>query len=193
MPTGQPVDAIALEDGREVQVSIVDAATPCVFIAAESLGLHGDELPPAIGGDRALIETIGEIQARAGERIGLYAHWRDVHLPGLPLAVIVAPAGREDSNLRARLVFLGKCHDSMAGTGSICTAAASRIPGTLVHAAAGDRLRGEVLRIGHPLGVMAVKVVAQPGAALPRFTALGLQRTARRLMEGVVYVPSETA
>ncbi len=193
LPTGQPVDAIALEDGREVRVSIVDAATPCVFIAAESLGLHGDELPPAIGGDRALIETIGEIQARAGERIGLYAHWRDVHLPGLPLAVIVAPAGHEDSDLRARLVFLGKCHDSMAGTGSICTAAASRIPGTRVHAATGDRLRGEVLRIGHPLGVMAVKVVAQPGAALPRFTALGLQRTARRLMEGVVYVPAETA
>lgn len=204
LPTGQAVDTIALEDGRRIEVSIVDAATPCVFIAASALGLTGSELPPDISADRALIETIGELQSKAGERIGLYTHWKDVHLPGLPLAVVVAPpadytdTNREtvragDCDLRARLVFLGKCHDSMAGTGSMCTAAASRVPGSLVHAAVGDRTRTETLRIGHPLGVMTVKVVARPGAtpAQTRFDALGLQRTARRLMAGSVYVPRD--
>ena len=130
LPTGQAVDTIVLEDGRRVEVSIVDAATPCVFIAAGSLGLTGSELPPDIGGDRALIEAIGELQSKAGERIGLYKDWKDVHLPGLPLAVLVAPPAdyidtnhdtlkAPDCDLRARLVFLGKCHDSMAGTGSL--------------------------------------------------------------------------
>lgn len=206
LPTGQAVDTVTLEDGRRFEVSVVDAATPCVFVAASSLGLAGGELAPAISADRALIETIGEIQARVGERIGLYRHWRDVHLPGLPLAVIVAePAGYVDANharveaadcdLRARLVFLGKCHDSMAGTGSMCTAAASRVPGTLVHAAVGTHAATHSLRIGHPLGVMAVKVIAQAGAgpAETRFDALGLTRTARRLMGGTVYVPVDTA
>ncbi len=49
------------------------------------------------------------------------------------------------------------------------------------------------LRIGHPLGVMTVKVVARPGTtpAQTRFDALGLQRTARRLMAGSVYVPRD--
>jgi 2-methylaconitate isomerase len=39
--------------------------------------------------------------------------------------------------------------------------------------------------------VMAVKVVAQPDAQPARtaFSALGLTRTARRLMAGTVYVP----
>ncbi|MFT3815536.1 MAG: PrpF domain-containing protein [Acidovorax sp.] len=206
LPTGQPLDTIVLEDGRRIDVSIVDAATPCVFIAAGALGLTGSELPPAISADRALIETLGEIQSKAGERIGLYRHWKDVHLPGLPLAVMVAPpadyadTNREtvkaaDCDLRARLVFLGQCHDSMAGTGSMCTAAASRVPGTLVHAAVGERTGTDTVRIGHPLGVMAVKAVARAGdtPASTRFDALGLQRTARRLMAGTVYVPREAA
>lgn len=204
LPTGLAVDTLALQDGRQVEVSIVDAATPCVFIAANSLGLTGSELPPDISADRALIEAIGELQSKAGERIGLYRHWQDVHLPGLPLAVLVAPpADYTDTNgqtvragdcdLRARLVFLGKCHDSMAGTGSVCTAAASRVPGSLVNAAISERTGTDTLRIGHPLGVMNVKVVARPGAAPAdtRFDALGLQRTARRLMAGTVYVPRD--
>lgn len=202
LPTGEVADTIALEDARRIEVSVVDAATPCVFITAGSLGLTGSELPPAISADRALIETIGQLQCKAGERIGLYKHWKDVHLPGLPLAVIVAsPADYVDVNkatvkagdcdLRARLVFLGKCHDSMAGTGSMCTAAASRVPGTLVSQAVGARTTTDTLRIGHPLGVMAVKVVARPDAQPARtaFSALGLTRTARRLMAGTVYVP----
>ncbi len=203
LPTGEAIDTIALEDGRRVAVSVVDAANPCVFIAAESLGLSGSELPDAITANRALIETIGEIQSKAGERIGLYKHWKDVHLPGLPLAVIVAPPAdyvdvnkdtvrAADCDLRARLVFLGKCHDSMAGTGSMCTAAASRVPNSLVNEAVGPRAATDTLRIGHPLGVMEVKVVARPDAAQPArtaFDALGLARTARRLMAGTIYVP----
>ena len=205
LPTGQAVDTVTLEDGRRIEVSLCDTANPCVFIAAPSLGMHGSELPDAISADRALIETLGEIQSKMGERIGLYADWRQVHLPGLPLAVIVAPPadyvdvnGRTqvaaDMDLRARLVFLGKCHDSMAGTGSMCTAAASRVTGTAVHQAIGaGRAATGTLRIGHPLGVMEVKVVADTSGhpADTRFSALGLVRTARRLMAGEVYVPVE--
>ena len=42
---------------------------------------------------------------------------------------------------------------------------------------------------------MTVKVVARSGdtAASTRFDALGLQRTARRLMDGTVYVPRDSA
>lgn len=206
LPTGQPVDTIVLEDGRRIEVSIVDAATPCVFIAANSLGLTGSELPPAINSNHALIEAIGQIQSKAGERIGLYKDWKDVHLPGLPLAVMVAPSAdyidtnhesvmAGDCDLRARLVFLGKCHDSMAGTGSMCTAAASHVPGTLVNAAVGMRADADLLRIGHPLGVMTVNVIARVGdtPASTRFDVLGLPRTARRLMEGRLYVPRDGA
>jgi 2-methylaconitate cis-trans-isomerase PrpF len=134
----------------------------------------------------------------------MWDDWRAHHLPGLPLAVMVAgPASYVDADgesqsedtmdLRARLVFLGKCHDSMAGTGSMCTAAASRVPESVVHRAIGTSAAAtRTLRIGHPLGIMEVKVVAEASQipSEPHFTALGLTRTARRLMSGRVYVPA---
>ncbi|MFM9928373.1 PrpF domain-containing protein [Variovorax sp. H27-G14] len=92
----------------------------------------------------------------------------------------------------ARLVFLGKCHDSMAGTGSICTAAASRVPDSTVRRVAGSACETTgALRIGHPLGVMEVKVSAETAGdpASTRFLILGLTRTARRLMAGDVFLP----
>ena len=206
LPSGNVVDSVVLEDGRRVEVTIGDAANPCVFFAAASIGLTGSELADAITADRALIEVIGEIQAKAGERVGMWSDWRAQRLPGIPLAVMVAaPADFVDMNgtlqsagvmdLRARLVFLGKCHESMAGTGSMCTAAISRVPGSVVHRAVGaEQAATRTLRIGHPLGVMEVKVVAEPGAdaRTPHFNALGLTRTARRLMAGTIYIPNPT-
>lgn len=203
LPTGNATDLITLEDGRSVTVTICDAANPCVFMSAADLGLTGSELPVPISNDRALIETIGEIQSKAGQMIGLWPDWKAEHLPVLPLAVIVAaPVDYVDVNgdtqlaasmdVRERLVFLGKCHDSMAGAGSISSAAASRVRGSVVNKAlpAGVAATG-ALRIGHPLGVMVVKVVTQPGAndLEPAFAELGISRTARRLMDGSIYVP----
>jgi 2-methylaconitate cis-trans-isomerase PrpF len=202
LPTGRTTDSIMLEDGRRVEVTICDVANPCVFINAQCLGLSGSELPNEISANVELIEAIGELQGKAGELAGFWSDWREHHLPGLPLAVLVAPPGNfsdvngetveaDSMDLRARLIFLGKCHDSMAGTGSMCIAAASRLLDSVVNRVINqDRIRSDTLRIGHPLGVMEVKVVAVADAGSQlRFSALGLTRTARRLMTGNVYVP----
>jgi hypothetical protein len=84
----------------------------------------------------------------------------------------------------------------MAGTGSMCTAAASRIPDSIVNRTIGKTAaRTDQLRIGHPMGVMKVNVIARdanvPGGV--QFDTLGFSRTARRIMDGFVYVPRETA
>lgn len=205
LPTGNATDDITLENGTAVTVTLCDVANPCVFTHASSLGLTGSELPDAIMGNAAAMATILELQAKASQRLGLTADWRGLGNIGLPLFVMVAePATYTDMNgashaagdadLRARLLFLGKCHESMAGTGSMCTAAASRVPGSVVHQVLSAESRASgALRIGHPLGVMHLVVRVDPasaGAAQPRFEALGFSRTARRLMDGVVYVPN---
>ncbi|MFC4278513.1 3-isopropylmalate dehydratase small subunit [Achromobacter aloeverae] len=208
LPTGKPVDEFQLEDGRRLAATLGDVANPCVFLRAADLGLDGSELPDAINANDALLDTLRELRGKAAQRIGLCADWHKAESdsPALPLVVIVAPpAGYADSegrdvprdamDLRARLIFYNKCHESMAGTGSMCTAAMSAIAGTLVHEAAGggDRHR---LRIGHPLGVMEVVVrLAQDGqgagAEQPRYERLGFGRTARRLIAGTAYVRRE--
>lgn len=206
LPTGHPVDEITFEDGGTVTASIVDVANPCVFVHAGAFGLDGSELPEFFARSPALLDRIRELRGKAAERIGLATDWRDVdrQSPSLPLFVAVAPPApyatmRGDlveaasADLRARLVWYGKCHESMAGTGSMCTAAAARIPGTVVNAIAGAAPRGR-LRIGHPMGIMAVNVASEPSNAEGgaeggvAFTSLGFSRTARRIMDGTVYV-----
>jgi 2-methylaconitate isomerase len=205
LPTGNATDVITLENGTAITVTLCDVANPCVFTHAKSLGLSGSELPDAIMGNAAAMAVILELQAKASQKLGLTTDWRGLGNIGLPLFVMVAePApytdmngalhAASDTDLRARLLFLGKCHESMAGTGSMCTAAASRVPGSVVHQVLGAASRASgALGIGHPLGVMHLVVRIDPetaSAAQPRFDALGFSRTARRLMDGVVYVPN---
>jgi len=101
------------------------------------------------------------------------------------------PVRREDTDLQARLVFYNRCHESMAGTGSICIAAMSCVPGTIVQQAASGAAEGR-LRIGHPLGAMEVMREMAPGGSElnPAFVRLGIRRTARRLMEGDAFYPA---
>jgi 2-methylaconitate isomerase len=204
LPTGRLVDQITLEDGRRLNATLCDVANPCVFIAAADLGLTGDELPDELSADAALMTTIGEIQSKTGQMYGLWPNWQDVSMPGFPLVVLVAPpAAYTDAagvkheepsmDLRARLLFVNRCHDSMAGTGATCLAAATRIPGSVARRALADNDASSTLRIGHPLGVMEVLVSVDPDSQPDdiRFSTLGFARTARRLMAGQAYLPVE--
>ncbi|RKF33368.1 2-methylaconitate cis-trans isomerase PrpF family protein [Paraburkholderia fungorum] len=204
LPTGNATDMITLEDGWAIEVTIGDVANPCVFIRARDLGMTGTEGPESINNNEALLVTLDEIRARAAQTIGLCDDWKeaDKTTPALPLVVMVAdPASYTTLNgaavdpismdLLARLVFYRKCHESMAGTGSMCTAAMSRIPGTLVNQSA-VRPQQDTLRIGHPSGVMIVNVAARivPDGQGVVYDKLGFSRTARRIMEGHVFVRS---
>lgn len=207
LPTGHARDTLALADGRTLDVTLGDVANPCVFVRAADVGLGGSELPDAINANAPLIDTLRELRGRAAQRLGFCDDWQaaETASPALPLVVLVAPpadytdtqdrpVAASQMDLRARLIFYNKCHESMAGTGSMCTAAMSRIPGTLVHEAAYAHAawRTDTLRMGHPLGVMEVVVRARDEAddSGTTFERLGFGRTARRLMQGDAYVPA---
>ena len=57
---------------------------------------------------------------------------------------------------------MNRLHESIAGSASICLAAASRIPGSVVERVAEHRQDGQLL-IGHPSGVTPTKVESHPG------------------------------
>ena len=97
----------------------------------------------------------------------------------------------EEIDLVSRLSFMLHMHKTYPGTGTVCTGAAARIPGTLVYKQLSEEAKGRnMLRIGHPGGV--IEVDAQ--AADPEGTAflrLAYERTARRIMEGTCYVKND--
>jgi len=206
LPTGNVIDRIPLEDGTSIETTICDVANPVVFVRGRELGMRGDEKPDEIHANAALIRKVMEIRGKAAEAIRFTNDWRkaETESPFLPFLVMVnkpsdyatlngAPVGAGDMDLRSWFIFFNRCHNAMAGTGSMCIAAASRIPGSVVNElVAGERARKDTLGIGHPSGVMQVRVEAREAdnEVGVGFNVLGFVRTARKIMDGVVYVPS---
>lgn len=203
LPTGRAVDTWMMESGRTVHGTLCDAGNPVLWVAAADFGLTGSELADRIDGDAELIRELAELRGKAAAAVGFCADWRraGAEAPGLPMLGLVArPAGyttlavaevaEEDMDLRVRLIFLDRLHESIAGTGSMSIAAASQIPGSVVHAHSQATHPG-TLRIGHPSGVMEVRVTARPAddPAGVSFEVLGMTRTGRRLMAGTAYMP----
>lgn len=206
LPTGNPVDEIRLEDGRTVKATLCDAANPCVFVLASDFGLDGGETLADINGDKRLIDLAREVRGKAAILFGMLDDWRDVDAkaPAVPMVGFVAPpqdykslngaaVPANDMDLRLRLMFMNRLHESVAGTGSICIAAASRVRGSTVESVSCNRA-GDVLLIGHPSGITPARVKANPTnePSFVRFETLGFSRTSRRLMEGTACYPANT-
>jgi 2-methylaconitate cis-trans-isomerase PrpF len=205
LPTGRPVDDIALRSGSTVHATLCDAGNPCVWVCAAEIGCSGSELADEINSNTALLDTVREIRGQAAVRMGLATDWRrvDDQSPGLPMVgLVAAPSAYRtlsggqvedgDMDLRVRLVFMNRLHESIPGSASICLAAASRIAGSVVERVSDHRREGQLL-IGHPSGVTPTKVESQPGPHGVTFGVLGFSRTARRLMDGTAYYPTDPA
>ncbi|MCC8025832.1 MAG: 3-methylitaconate isomerase [Clostridium sp.] len=202
LPTGNPRDTIEV-NGTGYPVSLVDAGNPLVFIAAEDLGIKGTEGAEEIEADQGLMETIQAIRSQAAVLLGLVDSPEKAALqsPYNPFFAIVSPSAGyvardgktvspEDTDLTARLSFMLKMHKTYPITGTVCTGAAARIPGTVVWDMLQEKARKNgTLRIGHPGGIVPVEAEGVTENNQTRITRLGVYRTARRIMDGLVYIP----
>jgi 2-methylaconitate cis-trans-isomerase PrpF len=204
-PTGQVRDVLQVPEIGYVEVSIVDAANPLVFCRAEDFGLSGQETPEQIDSNQELRRRIGATRAAAGVAIGLAESIEEAiySVPSVPKIAFVTRSWsylqldgvlREaaDVDLVGRIMSMGHLHSAYALTGAICTAVAAKIPGTLVHEVVPERSRTSgMLRLGHPSGVMelSASVHHQEGESWYVEKA-SAARTARRLMEGDIYIPA---
>jgi 2-methylaconitate cis-trans-isomerase PrpF len=204
LPTGRPCDELTLADGRTIQVSIVDAGNPTVFLDAADLGLTGTELPKAIEASTAATDTLEEARGIVAEMLGLVTDRRRATAvsPGLPkvgfvspptdhVTTVGSPIAAADADVVGRLMSMQTAHRSYMVTGGIATAAAAFVPGTVVAAAttpSAMRPDPHVIRIAHPYGVMEVVVRAADPADPTTISAIGVGRTAHRILDGTVWV-----
>lgn len=204
LPTGNVTDVLHVEDEGDIEVSLVDAANPLVFIRAKDLGLTGVETPQEIDSNAELLARIEKIRSFAAEKIGLVDDWRKAtgERPYIPFFAICAPpisykgwttgkqVNENSMDLSVRLLFMQKMHKTYPVTGTICTVAAAMIPGTIANQVARHGIieKGE-LHIGHPAGIIISegKVENEKGAFVLKQAAV--DRTARCLMKGYAYIP----
>jgi 2-methylaconitate cis-trans-isomerase PrpF len=202
LPTGNVIDVLTAKDSS-YSVSIVDAAIPVVFISAESLRLRGTESAKEIDAQTELLERIESIRGEAAVKIGMAESPEQAteKSPYSPFIAIISPpsdykaaggekVSKDDVDVVSRLLFMQKTHKTYPGTGSIATGAAARIKGSVVNCMLNGNLdpTNKVIRIGHPAGVMSVESEVQNEASVLTFKKLAFYRTARKIMDGVVYV-----
>lgn len=194
LPTGSVADKLDIPGHGPIEASMVDAANPCVFVAAADLGLTGAEMPADLDARDDVMAWLQDIRRVAAVAMGLPV------LPNLPFVGIVAPPRdavlltgapvRADAgDLTGRMVSMGNIHRALPLTGTLCMTVAARIEGSVAHRVARPGGAGE-LRIIQPSGVIAcdARVMLKDGEWHAQFASV--TRTQRRLFDGSVYLPA---
>jgi 2-methylaconitate cis-trans-isomerase PrpF len=199
LPTGAVTTTIDLVDDR-AEVSLIDAATPFVFVSAKHIGVTGAELPDAILGNPALMKKLEAARSWAAVQLGLVASAAQATelSPNIPRVMMVtAPQDYEtisgqlirkgDVDIVVRQMAMQRPHRALAVTGAVCAAVGSTVEGSLLWKIAGSADGN--LRIGHPAGVLHVRASTKRNAAGElRVTSAVIERTARLIMSGGLYV-----
>ena len=95
----------------------------------------------------------------------------------------------EDMDVCARVISVFKCHKACPLTSASAISVAAAMKGSVVEEVL--RPMGEVkqVRIGHPSGIMTMvpELIAGQNGEM-ELPSVGVQRTARRIMDGTVYI-----
>ncbi|KAI2837880.1 hypothetical protein CBS147321_2581 [Aspergillus niger] len=187
LPTGNASDMITVAK-KEIEITICDIANLCVFANARDFNITGHETAADLTANLDWLAKTQELLGKAAVLAGMSENWKAWIEKSQ--AVVAPDPDPSKAHLAARLFLDKMCHESMAGTGAICTTACSRIPGSVVNRVIGDAMELDTLEISHAAGTMAVFVQTEmPMKDDPIFETLSFVRTVRRIMDGTIYVP----
>jgi|TARA_B110000211_G_scaffold107005_1_gene124202 probable AcnD-accessory protein PrpF len=202
-PTGNLVDQLKVPfvgGISTLDVTMINAGIPTIFLRAQDLGYIGTELQTDINTDQAALTKLETIRAYGGVRMGLFKHIDDAKTrQHTPKIAFVAPAKSYTSSsgstvsagkvdLLVRAMSMGQLHHAMMGTAAVAIGTAAAIPETLVNIATGGNKLTQVT-FGHPSGTLTVGAEAHQENGKWQATKVTMSRSARVLMEGWVRVP----
>ena len=178
LPTGNASDEI-----EGVACTLIDNGMPCVVFKAEDVGATGYETREELEADgfKSVREKIEAIRLKAGPLMNL----GDVADKSVPKMTLVAPP-KNGGAVTTRVFIPHRAHASIGVLGAVTAATACLVEGSPA-AEVADIPEGarKTLSIEHPSGeTTCVLEVDEAGEV----TSAALLRTARKLMDGVVFV-----
>jgi 4-oxalomesaconate tautomerase len=175
LPTGNAVDVI-----EGVACTLIDNGMPCVVFKASDVGVTGYEDRDTLDGAADLKAKIEAIRLKAGPLMNL----GDVAEKSVPKMMLVAPPAHGGA-VTVRSFIPHRAHATIGVLGAVSVATACLVSGSpaaeVAVIGAGAR---KTLSVEHPTGEMSC--VLELDAAGNVATA-ALLRTARKLMDGVVF------
>lgn len=201
LPAASPtIELLLTSNGRKVPASIVDSANACVFIEAAELGGTAMESPDELAANQGLMTLLEELRCAASVAMGLSTSPENAgKIPAIPKIAIIGKPGdytsldgklirRENYDVSVRMLSMEQPHKAIPLTGALCVATAARLPGTLVEYI--TKAKGNIIKIGTPSGILEVDAeVLIDANGTPMVNRASVWRTARRLMDGYVFVP----
>jgi hypothetical protein len=202
LPTGKVKEKLKIDELGEIEVSIVDAANPTIFAYAEDIGIQGTERFPELISNAEIWRKAELVRGVAAEMLGFVKDRKNssIENPAAPFSVFITRASdyisysgqvikAEEMDFRGILWAAREVSKAYAVTGTICTGAAAMTEGTIVNELLSEKaLKSGVVRIGHPSGIIEVQVDVKKEAGEFKLKKAIVYRTARRIMEGYVYL-----
>lgn len=199
LPTGNVKDTLDIPGLGAVDTTLINAGNPAVFVRAADLGLTGTETPTDMHKKPQTLVQLQRIRTHATVAMGLAENPKEaeqkrpatpkIHWLGPPKDHQL-PNGRriraDEVDLCARALSMGRAHHAYPGTSAIATAVAAALPGSLAY----DLNNAEAgLTIGHAAGTLNIAAELKQLNGIWTAPMVRLQRSARRLMRGEVFIP----
>ena len=133
LPTGNAMDTLEAAGVGAIEVSMVDAANPCVFVSADALGASGVEMPEELEANGELLRRLEAIRIAASLKMGIAKTAEAAaRIPSIPKVAMVAPAreartlagerlAAEDADVTVRMISIGQPHRAVPLTGAMCS------------------------------------------------------------------------
>lgn len=184
LPTGNAVDEL-----EGVKVTCIDNGMPVVVVRAADLGKTGYESPADLEADTTLKRQVEAIRLAAGHVMNL----GDVTKKTVPKMTLIAPP-RAGGAICTRTFIPHRVHEAIGVLGAVSVATACVLKGSVAEGVAkidGFSGTGSVqLQVEHPTGFFTVDMEVDTGPDGLNVKRSALLRTARKLMEGQVFVPA---
>ena len=94
----------------------------------------------------------------------------------------------EDMDVCARVISVFKCHKACPLTSASAISVAAAMKGSVVEKVLRSTGTTERVRIGHPSGIMTMVPELKEENGELKLPSVGVQRTARRIMDGTLYI-----
>lgn len=202
LPTGNALDVLDIPGFGKIEATILDVSNPMVLVRAEDIGMKGTELPEEVNQNARACALLEKIRGTAACMMGFAKDLEDAtaNSPAVPkVGFFTKPVtftdiagqtvGADSMDVCARVISVFKCHKACPLTSASSISVAAFLEGSLLQKTLGAPEEGrETVRIGHPSGVMTMYPYIEKTDGEIKLPSVAVQRTARRIMDGTLYI-----
>lgn len=199
-----PLSVKAKLDEKNIKIDYTfsDIVNPFVFVKEADINHYNNVVENGLTREESIIAELEKIRKYIAVKSGLANNLKeatDVHIALPKVSFISEPKDyvtlsgesirSKDYDIFAQMISVKKLHRTFAVSGLLNLASTCLLEGTIPYevCALPDTIGEQTIRIGHPDGVATVRVKKDNNSEMIEY--VGLDRTARRIMSGEIYIP----